>query len=178
MHTLVAEIGEQFRILFEPTCAFCTWAHTCCFLSVCPSVYLGVPRAHYTPLQRYMGYLCTRKAQYAPSRRNMHHGAQGRLCIPIFYLPHAFFHIVNNDKCCHLTTIMRQNAFSVWTINKQDPIVQWIKRWPENSRVASSSPTGSNIFLVRIGKSNFLHPDLKLSNLSLNGNKRQNQTQN
>ncbi len=48
--------------------------------SVCPSVCLGVPRAHYTPLQRYMGYLCTRKAQYAPSRRNMHHGAQGRLC--------------------------------------------------------------------------------------------------
>ncbi len=26
------------------------------------------------------GYLCTRKAQYAPLRRNMHHGAQGRLC--------------------------------------------------------------------------------------------------
>ncbi len=26
-----------------------------------------------------MGYLCTRKAQYAPSGRNMHHGAQGRL---------------------------------------------------------------------------------------------------
>ncbi len=34
--------------------------------SVCASVRLGVPRAHYTPLQRYMGYLCTRKAQYAP----------------------------------------------------------------------------------------------------------------
>ena len=47
--------------------------------SVCPSVRLGVLRAHYTPLQRYMGYLCTRKAQYAPLRRNMHHGAQGRL---------------------------------------------------------------------------------------------------
>ena len=48
--------------------------------SVRLSVCLGVPRAHYTPLQRYMGYLCTRKAQYAPLRRNMHHGAQGRLC--------------------------------------------------------------------------------------------------
>ena len=45
----------------------------------CLSVCLGVLRAHYTPLQRYMGYLCTRKAQYAPPRRNMHHGAQGRL---------------------------------------------------------------------------------------------------
>ncbi len=40
---------------------------------------VGLLRAHYTPLQRYMGYLCTRKAQYAPSRRKMHHGAQGRL---------------------------------------------------------------------------------------------------
>ncbi len=48
--------------------------------SVCRFACLGVPRAHYTPLQRYMGYLCTRKAQYAPSRHNMHHGAQGRLC--------------------------------------------------------------------------------------------------
>ncbi len=47
---------------------------------VCMFVYLGVLRAHYTPLQRYMGYLCTRKAQYAPLRRSMHHGAQGRLC--------------------------------------------------------------------------------------------------
>ncbi len=47
------------------------------FASVCLSVCLGVPRAHYTPLQRYMAYLCTRKAQYAPLRRNMHHGAQG-----------------------------------------------------------------------------------------------------
>ncbi len=36
-------------------------------------------RLHYAPLQRYMGYLCTRKAQYAPLRRNIHHGAQGRL---------------------------------------------------------------------------------------------------
>ncbi len=42
-------------------------------------VCLGLLRAHYTPLQRYMGYLCTRKAQYAPPRRKMHHGAQGRL---------------------------------------------------------------------------------------------------
>ena len=41
---------------------------------------MGLLRIHYTPLQRYMGYLCTRKAQYAPLRRNMHHGAQGRLC--------------------------------------------------------------------------------------------------
>ena len=48
--------------------------------SVRPSVRLGLLRAHYTPLQRYMGYLCTRKAQYAPPRRNMHYGAQGRLC--------------------------------------------------------------------------------------------------
>ena len=40
---------------------------------------VGLLRVHYTPLQRYMGYLCTRKAQYAPPRRNMHHGAQGRL---------------------------------------------------------------------------------------------------
>ncbi len=29
------------------------------FLSVCLSVWLGVLRAHYTPLQRYMGYLWT-----------------------------------------------------------------------------------------------------------------------
>ncbi len=47
---------------------------------VCVCVCLGVLRAHYTPLQRYMGYLFTRKAQYAPPRRKMHHGAQGRLC--------------------------------------------------------------------------------------------------
>ena len=46
--------------------------------SVC--VCVGLLRAHYTPLQRYMGYLCNRKAQYAPSGRNMHHGVQGRLC--------------------------------------------------------------------------------------------------
>ncbi len=45
---------------------------------VCVSVCLGLLRAHYTPLQPYMGYLCTRKAQYAPPRRNMHYGAQGR----------------------------------------------------------------------------------------------------
>ncbi len=46
---------------------------------MCLLVCVGLLRAHYTPLQRYMGYLCTRKAQYAPPRRNMHHGAQGRL---------------------------------------------------------------------------------------------------
>ncbi len=46
--------------------------------SVCLCV--GLLRVHYTPVQRYMGYLCTRKAQYAPSGRNMHHGAQWRLC--------------------------------------------------------------------------------------------------
>ncbi len=51
------------------------WALMRRLLSVC----LGLLRVHYTPLQRYMGYLCTRKAQYAPPRRNMHHGAQGRL---------------------------------------------------------------------------------------------------
>ncbi len=44
------------------------------------SVCVGLLRVHYTPLQRYMGYLCTRQAQYAPPRRKMHHGAQGRLC--------------------------------------------------------------------------------------------------
>ncbi len=49
---------------------------TCVSLCVC----VGLLRAHYTPLQQYMGYLCTRKAQYAPPRCNMHHGAQGRLC--------------------------------------------------------------------------------------------------
>ncbi len=54
------------------------WIRQC--VCVCLSVCLGVLRAHYTPLQRYMGYLCTRKAQYAPLRRNMHYGAQGRLC--------------------------------------------------------------------------------------------------
>ncbi len=47
-------------------------------LTLC--VCVGLLRVHYTPLQWYMGYLCTRKAQYAPSGRNMHHGAQGRLC--------------------------------------------------------------------------------------------------
>ncbi len=40
------------------------------FLPICLfvllSVWLGLLRVHYTPLQRYMGYLCTRKAQYAP----------------------------------------------------------------------------------------------------------------
>ncbi len=62
------------------------WAHLClctlgsyASLSVCLSVCLGLLRLHIAPLQRYMGYLCTRKAQYAPPRRNMHHGAQGRL---------------------------------------------------------------------------------------------------
>ncbi len=49
------------------------------FGSVRLCVCVGLLRVH-TPLQRYMGYLCTRKAQYAPPRRNMHHGAQGRLC--------------------------------------------------------------------------------------------------
>ncbi len=39
---------------------------------VCVCVCLGVLRALYTPLQRYMGYLCTRKAQYAPLRRKTH----------------------------------------------------------------------------------------------------------
>ncbi len=49
------------------------------FKSVCLSVRLGLLRAHYTPLQRYMGYLCTSRAQYAPPKRNMHHVAKGRL---------------------------------------------------------------------------------------------------
>ncbi len=48
-------------------------------IAFCMYVCMGLLRVHYTPLQRYMGYLCTRKAQYAPPRRNMHHGAQGRL---------------------------------------------------------------------------------------------------
>ncbi len=54
---------------------------SCLFVNVCVCLYvfLGVPRAHYTPLRWYLGYLCTRKAQYAPLRRNMHHGAQGGL---------------------------------------------------------------------------------------------------
>ncbi len=43
-------------------------------------VCLGLLRLHYAPLQWYMGYLCTSRGQYAPPRRNMHHGAQGRLC--------------------------------------------------------------------------------------------------
>ena len=65
------------------------WAHLCklhggliCIafcLSVCLSVCLCLLRLHYAPLQWYMGYLCTSRAQYAPPRRNMHHGAQGRL---------------------------------------------------------------------------------------------------
>ncbi len=60
------------------------WPDVRCGKSVCQSACLLVclhldPQRH--PLQRYMGYLCTRKAQYAPSGRNMHHGAQGRLCI-------------------------------------------------------------------------------------------------
>ncbi len=46
---------------------------------ICLSVCLCLLRLHYAPLQWYMGYLCTRKAQYAIPRRNMHHGAQGRL---------------------------------------------------------------------------------------------------
>ncbi len=33
---------------------------------VCMCVCVGLLRVHYTPLQRYMGYLCSRKAQYAP----------------------------------------------------------------------------------------------------------------
>ncbi len=48
-------------------------------LSVCLSVCLCLLRLHYAPLQWYMGYLCTIRAQYATPRRNMHHGAQGRL---------------------------------------------------------------------------------------------------
>ncbi len=55
-----------------------TWATN--FPYDCLSVCLCLLRLHYTPLQRYMGYLCTIRAQYAPPRRNMHHGAQGRLC--------------------------------------------------------------------------------------------------
>ncbi len=62
--------------LLSPPVHIARWALRRRFLSVC----LGVPRAHYTPLHWYLGYLCTRKAQYAPLRRNMHHGAQGRLC--------------------------------------------------------------------------------------------------
>ncbi len=75
----ILHLPSRRRFIFEPTCASCT-VGSYASLSVCLSVCLGVPRAHYTPLQRYMGYLCTRKAQYAPLRRNMHHGAQGRLC--------------------------------------------------------------------------------------------------
>ncbi len=47
--------------------------------SVCLSVCLCLLRLHYAPLQWYMGYLCTIRAQYAPPRRNVHHGAQERL---------------------------------------------------------------------------------------------------
>ncbi len=46
---------------------------------VCVCVCVGLLRAHYAPLQWYLGYLCTSRAQYAPPRRYMHHGAQGRL---------------------------------------------------------------------------------------------------
>ncbi len=42
---------------------------------VCLCVCVGLLRVHYTPQPWYMGYLCTRKAQYAPPRRNItwHH---------------------------------------------------------------------------------------------------------
>ncbi len=100
INTLPKQLVEKYFIEFSPL--FVHWilynltTHTCLWicthqvsrrgnifgsihLSVCLSVCLGVLRVHYTPLQRNMGYLCTRKAQYAPLRHNMHHGAQGRL---------------------------------------------------------------------------------------------------
>ncbi len=45
------------------------------------SLHKSVPREQIdmASCDKTMGYLCTRKAQYAPPRRNMHHGAQGRL---------------------------------------------------------------------------------------------------
>ena len=60
-------------------------------LSVCLSVCLSLLRLHYTPLQRYMGYLCTMRAQYAPPRRSMHHGAQGRLYFLKNYVKYETF---------------------------------------------------------------------------------------
>ncbi len=47
-------------------------------VSVCLCVCVCLLRLHYVPLQWYMGYLCTIRALYAPPRRNMQHGAQGR----------------------------------------------------------------------------------------------------
>ncbi len=54
-----------------------------------------------------MGYLCTRKAQYAPGRRNMHHGAQGRLC----FLKNACWALANRPTASLFIFNMTQNSF-------------------------------------------------------------------
>ncbi len=77
--------------------------------SVRPFVCLGVPRA---PLHRYLGYLCTRKAQYAPLRRNMHHGAQGRLC----FLKNSGVHKYLNGSHCYNYFWVHKYVSYVWKI--------------------------------------------------------------
>ncbi len=72
----LVDVVDQLQLLLHPTSATGVIVLTSC---VCVCVCVGLLRVHYTPLW-YMGYLCTRKAQYAPPRRNMLHGAQGRLC--------------------------------------------------------------------------------------------------
>ncbi len=57
-------------LIFEPTCAICTmgpYASLSVCLSVC--VYSGYIMHHYNGI----------RGTCAPSGRNMHHGAQGRL---------------------------------------------------------------------------------------------------
>ncbi len=91
---------------------FLFWAHLCKLhggllcVAFCLSVCLGVPRAHYTPLRRYMGSLCTRTAQYAPLRRNMHHGAQGRLC----FLKNTPLRVIISPRSLSVCRLSRADA--------------------------------------------------------------------
>ena len=57
----------------------------------------GFTQATYTPLQRYMGYLCTRKAQYAPwcTRETMFFASRGGAVLaPLFYSAEGFENFV------------------------------------------------------------------------------------
>ncbi len=109
---------------------YLAWLQCWLLTSLCPFVSLCLLRLHYAPLQWYMGYLCTIRAQYAPPRRIMHHGAQGRLYFLknsgdpddflFWWLTENTHKICLSGKC----TYMYLNGSHGWFIGSQ--VFEWV----------------------------------------------------
>ncbi len=115
-------------------------------VSVCLSVCLCLLRLHYAPLQWYMGVLCTIGAQYAPPRRNMHHGAQGRLyflsactlqaeplisimtCLDVFSIRTMWQHILHHILHRQYAQVERFYSHTMLYLKESCP-VKWCKRF-------------------------------------------------